>query len=133
MFARLRQTDVVTRSLAAILACAMLAIVAGCAGVDRRPAPTLEEIVQMSADGVSDDEIVLRLKESRAVYQLTASQIVDLSSKGVSETVLDTMQQDYINAVRRRERLMYGDPFWGYPCIGCRYPYWRVPPYYFPY
>jgi len=121
------------RALAIVVAFAVLAVLPGCAGTQRRPAPSLDEIVQMSADGISDEEIILQLNESGAVYQLSASKIVELSSQGVSKPVLDAMQQAYIDYVRRRERLMYGDPFWGYPCVGCRYPYWRVPPYYFPY
>jgi len=117
------------RGIALAAGCAALTAFSGCAGLDRRPVPTLDDIVQMSVDGVSDEEIILKLKMSGAVYQLSASQIVDLSDKGVSNTVLDYMQKAYIANLR----LMYGDPFWGYPCYGCRYQYWRVPPYYFPY
>ncbi len=87
----------------------------------------------MSSGGVADEDIISRLKESRAVYPLSGSEIAELGRRGVSPTVLDYMQESYIVSVRRQERMMYGDPFWGYPCPGCRYPYWRVPPYHFPY
>ena len=100
------------RGIVLAAGCAVLTTVSGCAGMDRRPIPTLDDIVQMSADGVSDDEIILQLKMSGAVYQLSASQIVDLSDRGVSKTVLDYMQKAYIENLR----LMYGEPFWGYPC-----------------
>ena len=120
-----------SRIFAVLAACAVLAG-AGCAS-NRPPAPSLDEIVQMSSDGIADDQIISQMQESGAVYRLSASRIVELRQKGVSTDVLDYMQEVYIRQVRREERLMYGDPFWGYPCVGCRYPYWRVPPYYFPY
>lgn len=121
----------VSRVAAVMGACVALVTAAGCA--NRPPAPTLDEVVQMSSEGVADDQIISQLEESRAIYQLSASGIVELEQKGVSTAVLDYMQEAYIRYVRRQERMMYGDPFWGYPCPGCRYPYWRVPPYYFRY
>ena len=87
----------------------------------------------MSSSGVADKEIIARLKQSRAVYPLSGSEIAELGRQGVSPTVLDYLQDIYVDSVRRRERMMYGDAFWGYPCPSCRYPYWRVPPYHFPY
>ncbi len=122
----------VTGVRAVLAACAVVATFAGCAS-NRPPAPTLDKIVQMSSEGVADDQIISQMEQSGAVYQLTASRIVELRERGVSTGVLDYMQQAYIRYVRRQERMMYGDPFWGYPCPGCRFPYWRVPPYYFPY
>lgn len=121
-----------TRVLAVFAAGVALAVMAGCVS-HRPPAPSLDDVVQMSAEGIADDQIILQMEESWAVYPLSASDIVDLRQKGVSTEVLDYMQEAYIRYVRRQERMMYGDPFWGYPCPGCRYPYWRVPPYYFPY
>jgi hypothetical protein len=75
------------------------------------------------------------LHESNAVYPLSASQIIDLDSKGVSLQVLDYLQQAYVMNERRRERLIYGDPYWrghywGYPCFGCPYPYYGIAPIY---
>jgi hypothetical protein len=110
-----------------------LAIVSGCATTQRPPAPSLQEIVQMSSDGSSDDEIITRLKKSAAVYSLSASAIIDLSCKGVSPTVLDYMQKTLIENARREGHMLNGEPFYGYPCTECRYPSWRVPPYNFPY
>ncbi len=120
------------RAFAVFAAGVALTVMAGCAS-NRPPAPSLDEIVQMSSENVADDQIISQMQQSRAVYQLTASDIVDLRQKGVSTSVLDYMHEAYISHVRRQERMMYGDPFWGYPCPGCRFPYWRVPPYYFPY
>ena len=87
----------------------------------------------MSETGMGDEAIIARLNESNAVYPLSASQIIDLNRNGVSEEVLNYMQRAYVEHERRRERYMDGDPFWGYPCAGCRYGQWRAPPYHFPY
>lgn len=117
-----------------IAMCIMLAVATGCATNGRAaPLPTLDEIVRMSVDGAADDEIITRLKKSGAVYPLSASQIIDLSGKGVSTAVLDYMQARLVDSVRRDGHLLNGEPFWGYPCQGCSYPSWRVQPYNFPY
>ena len=113
----------------------ILAVTAGCASPDRRQAPSLEDVVRMSEQGESDDEIITLLMESRAVYPLSSAKIVDLHQRGVTTEVLDYMQKAYIEHERRRERWMYSDPYWGYPCVGCRYYRhgWGQPFYGYPY
>jgi hypothetical protein len=121
--------------VAGVVACAALAGATGCATSSKVPAPSLAEVVQMSNDGLADDQIIMRLHESKAVYPLSASGILDLDRQGVSTPVLDYMQQAYVDSERRRERLTYGDPYWrghywGYPCFGCPYPYYGIAPFY---
>ena len=124
----------VPRQVALTLACLLLIGMAGCAGLDRRPPPSFDDIARMSDEGLADEQIIAQLRETGAIYPLTASQIIDLNEKGVSAAVLDYMQQTYIQSVRRRERMMYSDPWFGYPCFGCGYPYGRVVPFYvYPY
>ena len=123
----------VQRLVATCLLLAVCTVSAGCATTNKPPAPSLSEVIRMSEEGLEDDRIIARLHESGAVYPLSATQIVDLNRNGVSTEVLDYMQQTYVASERRRERYMAGDPFWGYPCSGCRYHYWRAPPYNFPY
>lgn len=125
------------RSWIVAFAIALLALsgATGCATMNKPAAPSLAEVVQMSQDGVAADQIIKRLDESRAVYPLSASAILELDRKGVPTAVLDYMQQAYVASERRRERLMYGDPYWrgyywGYPCFGCPYPYHGVAPFY---
>ena len=108
-------------SIVVALALAMLAVTTGCASPDRRQAPSLEDIVRMSEQGESDEEIIGLLIESRAVYPLSSAKIVDLHQRGVTTEVLDYMQKAYIEHERRRERWMYSDPYWGRSCVGCRY------------
>jgi len=123
------------RFLAAGLAWVALIGVTGCATVNKVPAPSLADIVQMSEDGLADDEIIMRLRESNAVYPLSASKILDLDRQGVATPVLDYMQQAYIANERRLERLAYGEPYWrghywGYPCFDCPYPDHGIAPFY---
>jgi hypothetical protein len=122
-------------SIIAALALAMLAVTTGCASPDRRQAPSLDDVVRMSEQGESDDEIIALLFESGAVYPLSSSKIVDLHQRGVTTEVLDHMQKAYIEHERRRERWMYSDPYWRFPCAGCRYHRygWGSPFYGYPY
>ena len=110
-----------------------LGLVAGCASTQVPPPPTLNEIIQMSADGSSDAEIIARLRKSGAIYPLSASAIIDLNHKGISPAVLDYMQKTLIDSARHQGHMLNGEPFYGYPCENCQYPSWRVPPYNFPY
>ncbi len=58
----------------------------------------------MSKAGVSPDEIIRQIAESGTVYRLSASQLADLRQAGVSNQVINYMQQTYLDAVRRDQR-----------------------------
>lgn len=83
----------------------LLAAFAGCASTRlARPAPpTLDEIVEMSKAGTSADDIIKRLKESRALYELSASEIAKLHDRGVPGAVLDYMHEVHLREVRDEE------------------------------
>lgn len=106
------------------VACALLlllaAVLAGCAGLRGREPPTLDQVVQMSRDGVPAEKIIRELQETNAVYPLTGAQIAKLHDEGVPESVLDYLQQAYVDSVRWQERMRYSDPFWS-GCFGCYY------------
>ena len=116
---------------------------------------SLDDIVKLSKDGVSADEIIDKIKVSNSQYDLSPSQAVDLSKAGVDAKVLDYIHASREQALRdgfadelnkrekakkaqeekmRRELQMrsmpYYDPFWGYAPS----PYWRYGygPYYRP-
>jgi hypothetical protein len=116
-----------TRVPLAVLIVLSLAL-GGCAGMQRKPPPSLAEVVQMSQDGVPAETIVAQLRETRAVYPLSGSRLAQLRAEGVEDEVLDYLQQAYVNSIRWQERMYYRDPFWSYGCIGC-YPYrpWAAP------
>lgn len=87
----------------------------------------------MSKDGVPAEEIIRQLRETRAVYALTGSQLARLHDEGVPEAVLDHLQQAYVDSVRWQERMYYHDRFWMGGCYGCYYyrpwvaPYFVIP------
>ena len=114
-------------------------------------AVSLEEIVALSKQGVSADEIIKKIQDSKSEYALTASQTLDLAKQGVPAAVLDNIQraheqrlrESFAEELNKREQarvkeqeklkkeLMWRrsypfyDPFWGPG------PYWRHP-YYWP-
>jgi len=76
--------------------------------------PTTAEILQMAKDGRSADEIIGRMKESRAVYRLPASELAKLREQGMPDAVIDHMQRTYIEAERYEEYRRARDFYWGY-------------------
>jgi hypothetical protein len=99
-------------------------LLSACAMAPRRPPLGIEEIVQMSQQGVTPESIIGQMQESRAVYRLPASELVKLKARGVSDAVLDYMQQTYLEDERRWAYYQAG-PYWGpYGYYG----YWWGPP-----
>lgn len=116
---------------------------------------SLDEIVSDSKQGKTADEIIAKIKASNSRYELTPSQSLDLSQKGVDIKVLDYIHEsneaakqnavaDEINKREKAKRIAqerlqqerefirddYYDPFWGprfglYPPYG--YPYYGNP------
>jgi hypothetical protein len=108
---------------------------------------SLDEIVQLSKQGLSAEDIIKKIQESKSQYVLTPSQYLDLNKQGVSTKVLDYIQSaheqmlkenfaDELNKreqakVKEQEKLKkelllrrgypFYDPFWGPG------PYWRHP------
>lgn len=100
------------------LAAAIVLLLGGCATVQRPPV-TVPQIVQMSKDGVPPKDIIQKIRDSGTVYRLKASQLAKLKDEGVSDPVLNYMQQTYINSVRKNQSLedwdnwtMENDGFW---------------------
>ena len=113
-----------------------------------KPTPnlTLDDIVRLTKNGTSPDQIIAEIKASNSGYDLSPSQAVELSKQGVDGKVLDYMHSSRQAAIRDgfadeinkrekarmddQERLRreyqwrsqpYYDPFWGYgysPCWG---------------
>jgi hypothetical protein len=116
-------------SLALVLAVGFL-LLAGCAttGTAQFKTVTVDQVVQMSKAGTSPDEIIKQIAESGTVYRLNASQLADLRQAGVSDQVINYMQQTYLDAVRRdqvREDMRYWAPGpGGYWYGGVPYGWW---------
>ncbi len=103
--------------IAGVLLCLML--LSGCAGLPRRPPPSIDQIVEMANAGKPAEEIVRELQDTRAVYPLTASQIVRLHEQGVPDAVLDYMQNVYTESIRWDARMQYEGTYWWHDCFYC--------------
>ena len=103
----------------------------GCATMPRPTPISPADVISMSKAGLTDDEIIARINDSRTVYKLNAADVVQLSQEGVSERVvnymLDTLTRAAVADERRRAyddydfHYRYG-LFYGYPHYGRR---WR--------
>ena len=97
----------------------LVALLGGCAGMERRPPPSLEQVVEMSQAGKPAEEIVRELQDTRAVYPLTGSQIARLHDQGVPDTVLDYLQNAYAESIRWEAWRRYDYSFYWYDCFYC--------------
>ncbi len=113
-----------------------------------KPVPnlSLDEIIKLSKDGLSPEEIIDRIKVSNSQYDLSPSQALELSKAGVNPKVLDYIHQsreqalrdNFADEINKREKqkraeedklkrelrmrsMHYYDPWWGYTPS----PYWR--------
>lgn len=112
---------------------------------------SLDEIVAMSKQGVSADDIIAKIKESNSQYELSPSQVVVLTAQGVDSKVLDYIHESREQFIRdsmaeeinkrelenkkEQDRLKrdyqlrynsYYHPYFGYSYS----PWWRYRPYY---
>ena len=112
---------------------------------------TLDDIVRLTKNGTSPDQIIAEIKASKSYYDLAPSQAIELSRQGVDAKVLDHIyaarelarRDEVADEINRREKAHmddqerlrreyqwryqpYYDPFWGYSYS----PYWPPYPYY---
>lgn len=112
----LRESCRISRNVAALF---LIAVLGGCAGMERRPPPSLEQVVEMSQAGKPAEEIIRELQDTRAVYPLTGSQIARLHDQGVADTVLDYLQNAYAERIRWEAWLRYDNSFYWNDCFYC--------------
>lgn len=91
--------------LAALLLAALLT--GGCAAFEKREPMTVEQVVQLSREGKTADDIINRLSESRTVFALSGSGYAKLREQGVDDAVLDFIQRSYVARVELDSRLRY--------------------------
>ena len=58
---------------------------------------TVPEIIEMTKAGVSDQEIINKIQQSQTVYKLDGNQYANLRQVGVSNDVINYMQETYTN------------------------------------
>ena len=104
--------------------CCLIAglLLAGCStfGGNKTPPVTAAEIVQMSQAKVPSADIISKIRKSGTVYRMSASKLAELKSKGVNDKVINYMQQTYLNAVARDQRLK-DSSYWNRWDDGCWY------------
>lgn len=114
-----------------------------------KPTPKLPtaELVRMSKQGATAQQIIASIKQSGSHYALSASQLIELHLQGVSAEVLDHIQaaqeqdqrdriageinqreQRHAEELRREQEArrndLYSDPWWpGHPGYGWNYGY----------
>ena len=53
---------------------------------------TMQQVVDLTKQGVSNDEIISRIKATKSKYSLTAEDVNYLQKQGVSQRVIEAMQ-----------------------------------------
>ena len=100
-----RKTSSLRKPAALLLLLISMTALGGCATFGfKQPEPvTVGQVIQMNKDEVPADTIIKKMRDSDAVYRLTAAQLAELHDMGVADPVLNYMQQTYIDAERRQQ------------------------------
>jgi outer membrane lipoprotein SlyB len=61
--------------------------------MDRGEPLTLSDVIKLSQGGVSDDTIIIYLRDTKSVYNLSQTQIRRLQDAGVSQRVINFMAE----------------------------------------
>jgi hypothetical protein len=93
-----------------LMAVPVLLLAAGCATTAPRPAPLVQtDIISMTKAGMTDEEIIRRIDDTRTVFRLNSDDVVRLRNEGVSDRVVTYMLETFTRAAveeqRRRDRL----------------------------
>ena len=112
-----RKTSSLRKPAALLLLLISMTALGGCATLGfKQPEPvTVGQVIQMNKDGMPADTIIKKMRDSDAVYRLTAAQLAELHDMGVADPVLNYMQQTYIDAERRQQSAedWERDDMWG--------------------
>jgi len=93
------------------------------------PPPALvkvPDIIKMSKDGLTSKDIIQKIKDSHTAYSLPADQLAKLQKQGVSDSVINYMEQTHFRALMHNSQpnySYYGWPGWygynyGWPYYG---------------
>lgn len=87
------------------------------------PAITIDDVMALARDSVSDEVIISQIKATNAYFQLTTADILRLKKAGVSEKVIDAMIKtaEPTKSGRRLRRYSYNPGY--YPYTGYYYGY----------
>jgi hypothetical protein len=96
-----------------------LAAFASSSGVHaaREPLP-IAEVVKLSKSGASSEQVIAHIKSSATTYALRGSDFAKLKAAGVSDPVLDYLQQSFVDELDLQTRYwMLGEGLGG--CASC--------------
>jgi hypothetical protein len=77
-----------------------LLALSGCTTLDssRKPMP-ITEVVKLSKSGAESPSVIQRIRDSRTAYALRGSDFTKLKANGVSDPVLDYLQQSFVDDI----------------------------------
>jgi len=64
---------------------------------------TVSQIIEMTKAGASDQEIINEIQQSRTVYKLDGNHYARLRQTGVSDNVINYMQEAYTDEIEKRQ------------------------------
>lgn len=87
-------------------------LLAACATTPRPDPLSVDEIRTLSAEDTPSDQIIDTIRDSRATYRLSGSELADLRDAGVADEVIDAMHETHLQESYRRG-LRQGQDFHG--------------------
>ena len=98
-------------------------LTAGCA-TQPRPTPlTQADVISMVKAGMTDEEIITRIDQTRSVFRLGSEDVIRLRQDGVSDRIVNYMLDTYAKYVAYQQRRQdYYDYDWHY-----RFGFWYGP------
>ncbi len=80
------------------------------------PPMTINDVIALSQDSVSDDVIISQMEATDAYFRLSTDDIVALRKAGVTDKVINAMIKTSQNPPKKKEnrRTYYYYPYWGY-------------------
>lgn len=88
-----------------IMVCFPILFLGSCASVRSNGISkvTVPEIIEMTKAGASDQEIINEIEQSKTVYKLDGNAYARLRQIGVSDNVINYMQETYTNEIQNRQ------------------------------
>ena len=79
------------------------------------PPMTIDDVIALAKDSVSDDVILTQIKATHSSFRLTTTDIRDLKTNGVSNAVINAMIKTASEARVITKRVMINNPYYYYP------------------
>ena len=95
----------VFKSSSLLIIPSLLLLLGGCASVSSNSPTkvTVSQIIEMTKAGASDQEIINEIQQSKTVYKLDGNQYARLRQIGVSDNVVNYMQETYTDEIQKRQ------------------------------